>query len=138
MMLTTLLVLLFACSEPSAAPCPASLQSSSVTPATTDTGAAPSDDSGADLYTETGAGCTLDAWYLDCDADGMGRSPTTLETSAVVACEADLPAPSDARCVWVTVAGDCDDTDPSVRPFGIEVCDGMDNDCNARADEGCP
>lgn len=137
-MTLTLLALLFACSEPSAAPCPTSLQSLSVTPATTDTGAAPSGDSGADSHTETGDDCTPDAWYLDCDADGMGRSPTTLEFSALVACEADLPAPSDPRCVWVTVAGDCDDTDPSVRPFATEVCDGRDNDCNGYADENCP
>ena len=68
----------------------------------------------------------------------MGRSPTTLEFSALVVCEADLPAPSDARCVWVTVAGYCDDTDPSVRPFVTEVCDGRDNYCDGYADENCP
>jgi hypothetical protein len=137
MTITPLLALLLACSEPSAAPCPAALQSPIVTPATSDTGAAPSGDSGGDSRTDTGAACTPDAWYLDCDADGMGRSPTTLEFSAVVACEPDLPAPSDPRCAWVTVAGDCDDTDPATRPFVAEVCDGRDNDCNSYVDEGC-
>jgi len=33
---------------------------------------------------------------------------------------------------------DCNDGDPSVHPDGQEVCgDGLDNDCDARADEGC-
>ncbi|MCC7384489.1 MAG: VWA domain-containing protein [Deltaproteobacteria bacterium] len=30
--------------------------------------------------------------------------------------------------------GDCDDTNPAVRPGGIEVCDGIDNDCNGSVD----
>ena len=36
-----------------------------------------------------------------------------------------------------TLAGDCDDTDSSVRPTAAEVCDGIDNNCNYQIDEGC-
>ena len=32
--------------------------------------------------------------------------------------------------------GDCDDSDPTSRPGAPEACDGRDNDCNGRADDG--
>ncbi len=31
--------------------------------------------------------------------------------------------------------GDCDDTDPAVNPGALEVCDGIDNNCNGSIDE---
>ncbi|MCK6529837.1 choice-of-anchor D domain-containing protein [Myxococcota bacterium] len=39
---------------------------------------------------------------------------------------------------WAVDAGDCDDADPSARPGGIEVEDGVDNDCDGSVDEGTP
>jgi hypothetical protein len=33
-------------------------------------------------------------------------------------------------------AGDCDDNDVSVHPGAAEVCDGRDDDCNGKVDEG--
>ncbi len=33
-------------------------------------------------------------------------------------------------------AEDCDDTDPDVHPDLLEVCDGVDNDCNGEVDDG--
>jgi hypothetical protein len=33
-------------------------------------------------------------------------------------------------------ADDCDDSRPDVRPGGVEVCDGADNDCNGVVDDG--
>ena len=32
---------------------------------------------------------------------------------------------------------DCDDNDPRSHPGAEEVCDGLDNDCDLRQDEGC-
>ncbi len=32
---------------------------------------------------------------------------------------------------------DCDDTDSAVRPNGVEVCDGKDNDCNTATVDNC-
>ena len=34
-------------------------------------------------------------------------------------------------------SGDCDDDDPAVHPGALEVCDGVDNDCNGLIDETC-
>jgi hypothetical protein len=31
---------------------------------------------------------------------------------------------------------DCDDTNPNAHPNGVEVCDGVDNDCNGIVDDG--
>ncbi|MCB9737283.1 MAG: PQQ-binding-like beta-propeller repeat protein [Deltaproteobacteria bacterium] len=69
---------------------------------------------------EGGLGCT--DRYLDGDGDRFGQDG--------------------ARCLcgpegdWTaTVGGDCDDTTGAVRPGAIEVCDGLDNDCNDATDE---
>ena len=61
-------------------------------------------------------------WFADSDGDGFGHPEITAE-----ACE--LPPG------FVTNALDCDDFNPLVSPFGIEMCDGLDNDCNGETDE---
>ena len=62
------------------------------------------------------------SWYLDGDNDGHGDP-----NNALVAC--DQPAG------YVDLDDDCDDTRPSVHPFGIELCNGIDDDCNGVTDE---
>ena len=63
-----------------------------------------------------------DTYYRDGDGDGFG-SPTT----TVVACS--LPSG------YVEDATDCLDSDYSVNPDGVEICNGIDDDCNGAIDD---
>jgi len=36
---------------------------------------------------------------------------------------------------FLTPGKDCDDTDPAVSPLAVEICDGVDNDCDGEIDE---
>jgi hypothetical protein len=62
------------------------------------------------------------AFYADSDGDGFGDATVSDEL-----CEA-LEG-------WVPNSSDCDDTDASVHPGAVELCDGMDNDCDSDIDE---
>jgi hypothetical protein len=67
----------------------------------------------------------LKTWYSDYDQDGVGN--------------ADYPEQACAQPEGTALeAGDCDDTDPDVSPFGIEVCNGLDDDCDNRTDDEDP
>ena len=60
-------------------------------------------------------------WYADVDGDGYGDADAT-----ALACDA-----SDG---WVADATDCDDEDAAVNPGAIEVCNGIDDDCDGVVD----
>lgn len=66
-------------------------------------------------------GAAPQTWYHDDDADGWGEPGT-----ATVTC--DTPDDGAPR------AGDCDDDDPARFPGAAERCDGIDTDCDGRAD----
>ncbi len=63
-------------------------------------------------------------WYPDADLDGFGGTPST------------------STCVqpdgYVAADGDCDDTATGVHPGALEICDGVDDDCDALTDEDDP
>ncbi|MFN7147761.1 MAG: MopE-related protein, partial [Myxococcota bacterium] len=61
-------------------------------------------------------------WSLDYDGDGFGNPGFSL-----VQCERPAGYVRDER--------DCDDTDAAVNPDGTEVCNGYDDDCDARVDD---
>ena len=68
-------------------------------------------------------GCTT--LHADKDADGFGD-----------------PASSRCYCsaegIWkATNKEDCNDADAAVKPIAVEVCNGIDDDCDAGVDEGC-
>ncbi len=61
-------------------------------------------------------------WYADSDGDGFGNAASSVESCA---------APSG----YVSDSDDCDDTSADVSPGDIEVCNGIDDDCDGSADE---
>jgi hypothetical protein len=60
--------------------------------------------------------------FVDADRDYSGDV-----SMPIVAC---LGSPG-----FATTAGDCDDTDPHASNLQVEVCDGVDNDCDGGTDE---
>ena len=64
----------------------------------------------------------LGMFYLDADSDGFGDGG-----SGVEAC--DIPVG------YVTNNADCDDSETTTNPSSLEICDGLDNDCDGTADE---
>lgn len=66
--------------------------------------------------------------------DGICVATDTGEASAPT--DTGEPEPEDADGDGYTVeAGDCDDQDESRSPGRVEVCDGVDNDCNGLVDD---
>ena len=70
-----------------------------------------------------GVGCVVS--YQDADGDGYGNL-----AAAVCVCDANGPGLS-------PLAGDCDDTNPSIQPIMLENCDDVDNNCDGQIDEQC-
>jgi len=64
----------------------------------------------------------LSTWYGDGDADGFGDSGSSQQ-----AC--DQPAGTSLN------DDDCNDAAAAISPSAVELCDGIDNDCNGQTDE---
>lgn len=70
-------------------------------------------------------------WYQDGDGDGYSNGITQLS--------ADRPAGFYMASELVALTGDCDDTNNTVHPGGIEIdADGLDQDCNGFEVSGAP
>jgi hypothetical protein len=68
-------------------------------------------------------GLNFITYYSDTDGDGFGTG------NGQSLCQ----NPGNG---FVTVGGDCNDTDDQINPSAIEICDGIDNDCDGSTDEG--
>jgi hypothetical protein len=77
-------------------------------------------DQDCDGEIDEGAG---DVWYHDADADSWGN-----EDDTTTACS----QPDD----YLPDFGDCNDDDATIYPDAVEICDGLDNNCNGVIDEG--
>jgi hypothetical protein len=80
------------------------------------------EDNDCDGYTDEEGATGETTWYPDDDADSYGAA-----TGAVDACTS---PPG-----HVSVAGDCDDSEPLISPEGVESCNGIDDDCDGETDE---
>jgi len=79
-------------------------------------------DDDCDGLTDEASAVDAAAWYPDLDSDTYGDA-----SSPTFACSA--PAGLTAT------GGDCDDADSAIHPAATEVCDSVDNDCDARTDD---
>ncbi|MBK7876545.1 MAG: pre-peptidase C-terminal domain-containing protein [Planctomycetes bacterium] len=77
-------------------------------------------DDDCDTFVDEGVQLTF---YRDADGDGFGDAGIT-----VLACS----APSG----FVANGTDCNDASAAINPAATELCDGIDNDCDASTDEG--
>lgn len=62
-------------------------------------------------------------YYLDADGDGIGNADIS-----VVSCTPPMN--------YVPTSGDCDERYDAIAPLRVEICDGIDNDCDGQIDEG--
>jgi MYXO-CTERM domain-containing protein len=68
-------------------------------------------------------GLATNVWYIDQDGDGFGSN-----ASSITDCNQSPPAG------YVQTNTDCDDADRTIKPGGIETCDGVDEDCDGVID----
>ena len=68
-----------------------------------------------------GRSTVTSTYYRDADGDGFGDDNVTVESC--------VPLPG-----YVTIGGDCDDSNAAVHPDAIEVEDGLDNNCDGIID----
>ena len=67
-------------------------------------------------------------WYKDIDGDQYGDGTTVIQCLR--------PTNYYVTAELINVDGDCNDNNPNMNPGEMEVCDGIDNDCDMMTDEG--
>ena len=78
-------------------------------------------------------------WYVDVDEDGFGRSVEYTSDGTIIQQDENGLTVALQSCStpfgYVGNDDDCNDEDATNFPNNIEVCDGVDNNCNGVADE---
>jgi len=69
-------------------------------------------------------------WYKDADNDGY--SDSVVNTTSCT-----RPPGFKVAAELTSISGDCDDSDQNRNPGVEEVCNGQDDDCDGKTDEGC-
>lgn len=72
------------------------------------------------------AGCIESNPYRDEDGDGYLSRDIAMD---------DTPAPTEDAAICGERLCDCNDHDKDINPGSVEICDGIDNDCDAERDE---
>ncbi len=67
---------------------------------------------------------------VDCEDPDCSDDPLCQDTG-----RASYDADGDGHLAEAGGGEDCDDDDPAVHPYALELCDGVDNDCDGRTDE---
>jgi len=75
-------------------------------------------------FSTGGRYCACPIVYRDADGDGYGDAAVSTPS-----CDGSAPAG------YVAEHTDCDDAAASVHPGAVEICDGIDSDCNGLVDE---
>jgi hypothetical protein len=88
------------------------------------------DDADADVHPGADELCDGSAVDEDCDSTTFGTRDADADGAIDATCCNDV-AGGDRAC-----GTDCDDTRAGVSPIATEVCNGRDDDCDARIDEG--
>jgi hypothetical protein len=65
-------------------------------------------------------------WYQDVDGDGAAGPDVSVASCASPGAD------------WRATARDCDDANPQIRPGALEVCSGIDEDCDGLIDDADP
>jgi len=66
---------------------------------------------------------TTQTYYQDLDGDGYGNTEISISSTT-------------QPVGYVLLDGDCDETSATTNPGEVEVCDGIDNNCDGNFDEG--